>query len=268
MERALVTLTPPEAKRLIGKAVAVMDAVREAMREGTIVICLGTTNAFVVEELIGKKIEEKGNFAIGIITPRGTCVTSRKRRLKEVVLKNGEVTDFSLKDVLDQLGSKDVFIKGANAIDPFGNTGVFLGSQTGGTIGMSIGILLARGVKVIVPVSLEKLVPYPITDIIPRLGNRKLQYSMNLPVGMMSLPGEVVTEVESFNLLYGCECYPIGGGGINGAEGARCYLLEGESLKEAWEGILKIKGEKKVSADEEECKGCKMGCWRAIKDVT
>ncbi|MGQ9759998.1 MAG: hypothetical protein ACUVQ5_05475 [Candidatus Methanomethylicaceae archaeon] len=267
MERALITLTPSEAKRLIGKAVAVMEPVREALREGTIVICPGTTNTFVLEEVIGREIEEKGNFAIGIITPRGTCVTSHKSRLKEVVIKNGKVTDLSLKDVLDQLEPQDIFIKGANAIDPFGNAGVFLGSQTGGTIGMSLGVLLSRGVKVIVPVSLEKLVPYPITEVIPRVGNRSFRYSMNLPVGMMPIPGVVVTEVEAFNFLFGCECYPIGGGGINGGEGARCYLIEGEDLKEAWEGVLSIKGEAKVLVEEEECKGCSMACWRAIKDA-
>lgn len=261
MERALVTITPSEAKRLIGKAVASMEPVLNAMKKGIIVICLGTTNAFVAEEIIGKEIREKGKFAIGIITPRGTCVTDPSSRMKELVIRDGKVTELTMKDVLDELGPDDVFIKGANAIDPLGNAGVFLGSQTGGTLGMSIGILLSRGVKVIVPVSLEKLIPYPIADIIPKVGNRKFRYSMSLPVGMMPLPGEVVTEVEAFNILFGCECFPIGGGGINGGEGSRCYLLEGERLEEAWEGIMKIKGEAKVVAEEEDCKKCKMLCW-------
>ncbi|MGC8936490.1 MAG: hypothetical protein ACP5KV_03900 [Candidatus Methanomethylicaceae archaeon] len=113
----------------------------------------------------------------------------------------------------------------------------------------------------IVPVSLEKLIPYPIADIITKVGNRKFRYSMSLPVGMMPIPGEVVTEVEAFNILFGCECFPIGGGGINGGEGSRCYLLEGERLEEAWEDIIKIKGEAKVVAEEEDCKKCKMLCW-------
>ncbi|MGC8936491.1 MAG: hypothetical protein ACP5KV_03905 [Candidatus Methanomethylicaceae archaeon] len=145
MERALVTITPSEAKRLIGKAVASMEPVLNAMKKGIIVICLGTTNAFVAEEITGKEIREKGRFAIGIITPRGTCVTDPSSRMKELVIRNGKVTELTMKDVLDELGPDDVFIKGANAIDPFGNAGVFLGSQTGGTLGMSIGILLSRG---------------------------------------------------------------------------------------------------------------------------
>lgn len=58
MERALITLTPSEAKRLIGKAVAMMEPVRESLKKGTIVICLGTTNAYVVEEILGRRIEK------------------------------------------------------------------------------------------------------------------------------------------------------------------------------------------------------------------
>lgn len=268
MERALITLTPSEAKRLIGKAVAQMEPVREALREGIVVICLGTTNAFVAEEVIGKEVKEKGRFAIGIITPRGTCITSSKTRFKEIVIRKGNVTELPLKDVLGELGPNDVFIKGANAIDPFGNAGVFLGSQTGGTVGMSLGILLSRGVKVIVPVSLEKLIPCPIGEVIPRLGNRRFRYSMSLPVGMMPLPGEVVTEVEAINILFGCEGFPIGGGGVNDAEGSRCYLLEGEELSNAWEGISRIKGEPRIVVEEENCGECKMGCWRAVGSAT
>jgi hypothetical protein len=268
MERALITLTPSEAKRLIGKAVAMMEPVRESLKKGTIVICLGTTNAYVVEEILGRRIE-KGMFSIGVITPEGTCVSNSDYRLKEMVISKGKLTRLGLKDVVKELGPSDVFIKGANALDPWGNTGVYLGSATGGTMGMSIGVLLARGVKVIVPVSLEKFVPYAIPDLIPRLGNQRFLFSMNLPVGMMPIPGEVVTEIEAVNTLFGCECVPIGGGGIDGGEGSRCYLIEGDkgSVKEAWNGVMTIKGEKPVTVEVEDCKKCKMGCNRGLKSV-
>ena len=269
MERALITLTPSEAKRLIGKAVAMMEPVRESLKKGTIVICLGTTNAYVVEEILGKKIGERGMFSIGVITPEGTCVSDSDHRLKEMVISGGKVTRLGLKDVIKELGPSDVFIKGANALDLWGNAGVYLGSKTGGTMGMSIGVLLARGVKVIVPVSLEKFVPYAISDLVPRLGNQRFLFSMNLPVGMMPIPGEVVTEIEAVNALFGCECLPIGGTGINGGEGSRCYLIEGdkESVKEAWNGVMKIKGEKPVTVELEDCKSCKMGCKGGMNSV-
>lgn len=261
MEKALVTLTPSEAKRLIGKAVSKMDVVKKALDKGIVVIAPGTTNAFVAEEILGMKID-KGKFAIGIITSNGTCITRQRTRLKEIVIRDGKLTELSIKDVLDELGPEDVFIKGANAIDPFGNAGVFLGSPTGGTLGMSIGVLLARGVKIVIPASLEKLTPFPIEELARRLGNRKLKYSMKLPIGMMPLPGDVVTEVEAFRILFGCECIPVGGVGVNGE---RCYLLEGEDLEGVWKEISKIKGEPRIVVEEENCNECKLQCWKYSK---
>ncbi len=263
LERVLVTLTPSEAKRLIAKAVAAMKPVRKALREGIVVVCLGTTNAFVAEELTGDDLGRgKGRFAIGIVTPRGTCVSKAEGRLRELVIERGRATGLGLKDVLGRLGPSDVFIKGANAVDPWGNAGVYLGSETGGTVGLSIGTVLARGVRVIVPVSLEKLVPLPATDLVQTMGNMRFRRSMGMPVGMMPLPGEVVTEVEAVGILFGCCCIPAGGGGVSGAEGARCYVLEGsaEETEAAWEGIAALKGEPPVESEAEECGRCTAKC--------
>ncbi|MDD1776002.1 MAG: hypothetical protein LUP94_01450 [Candidatus Methanomethylicus sp.] len=268
MARALVALTPSEGKRLIGKAVARMEAVCNALSNGTVVICPGTTNAYVAEEIIGNSID-KGRFTIGVITPKGACVSKSKARLREIVLSKGKRVDLSLKEAVDGLGPRDAFIKGANAVDVFGNAGVYLGSSTGGTMGLSIGPVLARGVKMIIPVSLEKLVPYPIMDIAPRLGSQKLNAAMGLPFGMMPLPGEIVTEVEAINMLFGCECIPVGGGGVNGGEGSHCYLMEGDedSVKAAWESVCRIKGEAVTQVEIEECTLCKFNCQEKWKDV-
>jgi hypothetical protein len=269
MERVLITLTPSEAKRLIGKAVAMMEPVRESLKKGTIVICLGTTNAYVAEEILGRRMKERGMFSIGVITPEGTCVSDSDRRSKEIVISKGKLMNLGLKDVIKELGPSDVFIKGANALDPWGNAGVYLGSKTGGTMGMSIGVILARGVKVIIPVSLEKFIPYSVADLVPRLGNEKFLFSMNLPVGMMPILGEIVTEIEAMNTLFGCECLPIGGSGINGGEGSRCYLIEGDkrSVNDAWKGVMKIKGELPLTVKLEDCRKCKMECKRGMKSV-
>ena len=136
-------------------------------------------------------------------------------------------------------------------------------------MGASVGVVLARGVKMIVPVSLEKFIPYPIMDIVPRLGNERFSAAMNLPVGIMPMPGEIITEVEAINLLFGCECIPIGGGGVNGREGSRYYLVEGdrEAAKSAWEAITKMKGEAPLCVEVEGCEDCKIGCEKGWKDV-
>jgi hypothetical protein len=53
--------------------------------------------------------------------------------------------------------------------------------------------------------------------------------------------------------------------GINGGEGGKCYLLEGENLESAWKEVIKVKGESSVVAEEEDCKDCNMQCWRFAK---
>lgn len=257
MERILVTLTASEGKRIIAKAVARDESVIRAMEKGTVVVCPGTTNAYVLEELTGKRVEPKGRFAIGIVTPSGTCVTRAEGRMREAVLRCGVPAETSLKEAIGELGPEDVFIKGANAIDPTGNAGVYLGSETGGTMGMSIGTLLARGVNVVVPASLDKLVPFPIADIVPRIGNRRFRASMGLPIGMIPLPGKVITEIDAISSLFMCDCIPLGG-----SEGNRCYSIEGDegAVKEAWDFISSIKGEPAVSFEQEDCSCCRFKC--------
>jgi len=262
MERIFVTLTPSEGKRLIAKAVAAMEPIRAALKRGTIVVCLGTTNAFVLEEIAEIEIKDKGKFAIGVITGQMTCVSRSEDRMKEAVIREGKLTGLAMKDVIDELTPEDVFIKGANALDPWGTAGLFLGSPVGGTIGASIGVLMARGVKVIIPASLEKMVPYTIGEVAPRMGNKTYRAAMGMPVGMMPLSGEIVTEVEAINMLYGCEALPVGAGGIGGGEGSRCYVIEGngDDLKSAWVGISGMKGEARVTVELEKCAECRFKC--------
>lgn len=262
MDRIFVTLTPSEGKRLIAKAVATMEPLRGALKKGTVIVCLGTTNGFVLEEITGIKVQDKGKFSIGVITAKGTCVSRSKDRMKEVVLRDGKLTERSLKEVIDELGSKDVFIKGANALDPWGNAGVYLGSTVGGTMGASIGVLMSRGVKVIIPASIEKMIPYNIAEVASQMGNRTYRASIGMPVGLMPLSGEVVTEVEAINMLYGCEALPVGAGGIGGGEGSRCYVIGGskDDIKSAWNGISRIVGEARVNVKTEECAECKFRC--------
>ncbi len=54
--RALFVLTTSESKRLIGKAVARMERVQRAMEKGKILISHGSTNVYVIEEILGKEM--------------------------------------------------------------------------------------------------------------------------------------------------------------------------------------------------------------------
>jgi hypothetical protein len=57
--QALFTLTPSESKRLIAKAVAALPEVQEAREHGYLVIGRGSTNAYLIEELLGAPIANR-----------------------------------------------------------------------------------------------------------------------------------------------------------------------------------------------------------------
>ena len=57
--QALFTLTPAESKRLLGKAVVAMPEVQHAKNNGYLLVGRGSTNAFILEELLEKKIEKE-----------------------------------------------------------------------------------------------------------------------------------------------------------------------------------------------------------------
>ncbi|WXG46436.1 MAG: hypothetical protein WED05_07195 [Candidatus Atabeyarchaeum deiterrae] len=257
--RAVITLTPSESKRIIGKAVAKMELVNRALKEGSIVIGVGTTNSFVAEEITRKKID-KEHFSSGIIIPQGLGATSMSRRLNALLVRSGEVSSVKrneLPKVFDQLGSRDVFIKGANAVDHQHKAAVVTADPSGGTLGASAWKALnERGLNLVVPVGLEKTIPYSLTDLSKKLeaGRVNASKQMGLPVfRIMILPGEVVTEVDSFRILANVEATPIASGGIGGAEGAITLMLEGkqENVAKAWEIATKVKGEPPVKADPE-----------------
>ena len=248
---AEVSLTPAEGKRLIAKAIAQMDLIQIAKEEGIIVIATGTTNAYVVEELIGKEIKEKGLYTAGVVTEKGLKITDPKSRLDPYVIEKGQiktVKNNELSEYAAKMGPNDVFIKGANAIDPFGAAGILLNGVGGGTIGSVWGHLTANGVITIIPAGLEKLVPISLDGIVPRIGKNKIDIAMDLKCGMMVVQAAVITEMEAFKELFGIDVIQIGGGGIEGAEGCKIFLLDGpdDAVDSALKLVKKIKGEPKL----------------------
>lgn len=258
-------LTPSEGKRLIGRAIAQMDTVQNALKNGTIILATSTTTAYVLEELLGKKIEDKGMFTAGVVTAKGCCVTDLKGRYSHHVIEKGKITEMKtpeLPKVLARMGPEDVFIKGANAIDPLGSAAIFLGGKGGGTIGTSWGYITANGIKTIIAAGLEKLVPWPLTEVVSKTGIKTVGRSLGMAVGMMVVQGEVITEMEAFNRLTGVEAIPIGGGGIDGGEGSKIFLLEGDetSIKAAYDLVCAIKYEPPLKTKTRRCDQCDARC--------
>lgn len=227
MKKALFVLRTWESKRLIAKAVANLPEVKRAREEGYIVINPGSTNGYVAEELLERKIE-KERFMVGYIENGKLSINPQERRIPPIILYKGQPVEEPYDSVLDKLGKDDVMIKGANAIDFEGNVGIMLGNKVGGTIGKIIGPVVSRGVKLIIPVGLEKLIP-SVKLASSVLGIEELDYSDGLKIGMMPVAyGKVVTEIEAFFILANVEAFLVAKGGQNDSQGASVIAVWGE----------------------------------------
>lgn len=240
MKQIQITLTPPESKRIIAMGVKKLPVIQQAMKKGIILINLGTTNAYVAEELTGRKIDHF-RYAAGYIDGTATVVPQDKR-LPMIALKNGR--EVNAEGILNEMGAQDVVIKGANALDPQGIAGVMLANPAGGTTGNIVGPVMARGVNLVIPVGLEKCIPYSVIEISKRIGIQRCSKATGLPVGMAPLAGKVITEVEALSLLGAEDVFPIGAGGVEGGEGSVTFCVTGDKVDEIFELVQKVKEKK------------------------
>jgi hypothetical protein len=238
--RASVILNPTTAKRLIAQGVATHPLVVHALSEGTVVVTFGTTNGFVASELRGDPIDQ-GAFAAGVIDDRWN-VNVRLGEVPELVLKQGQEILPDKGEVLDSLTAGDVIIKGGNALDPYGTVGVLMAAVTGGTIGRYVPLALARGVDIVIPISVAKSVHTPIAVLAADLGSRRLDRSMGLPCGMFPLTGHVVTEIEALDLLFDVRATHVCSQGIGAGTGSVSLLLQGgaDAVQAAFERIQEL----------------------------
>ena len=109
--RALFTLTPAEAKRLIAKAVVKLPQVQEAYKNGRLAVVGGTTNAFVVEELLGIKLK-KENYTAGVITDGRPCVSDLPQMIKPYLFEHGKRVDTTIGEFVKRFTARDALIKG------------------------------------------------------------------------------------------------------------------------------------------------------------
>jgi hypothetical protein len=251
--RDLVVLTPAESRRLLAKAAVACPEFRHAHANGNVIIARGVTTAFICEELFGISLAVKANQTVGSVfhgltnanTGAPPCIwhVIRKGRAVDNADSNVEILDF---------GPEDVFIKGANAVDPDGNAGIFASNPKGGTIGMCWPILTARASHLLMPVGLEKLVP-SVPEASRHSGIFGFDRSTGLPVTVIPVTtGKVITEIQAFGLLAGVQAYHLGSGGIGGSEGAVILALEGDEarMKRAWDLVKAVKGEPPIKAPD------------------
>lgn len=246
---AMVVLTPSESKRLIAKGVLALPEVRGVLRKGLFVVSRGVTPSYIAEELLNTTLS-KENCAAGIIADGRLAVTVPEGRLGPWVFRDGKIAEVSAETALKEFTATDVSIKGANAIDPMGNAGVLVQSDSGGTIGSIWPLLSSRGSYLVQPVSLERLIP-SVIEASSKCGNRLFKRTMGAMVGFIPIVNSlVVTEIQALAALTGVSATHVASGGIGGSEGCVILALEGSenTVTRAYRLVESIKGEPPVPA--------------------
>ncbi|MCX7804865.1 MAG: hypothetical protein N3A38_06705 [Planctomycetota bacterium] len=222
MKKSIV-LTPAQSKRLIAKGVAARPDVLRAKEKGMLIVCTGTTNAYVVEEITGERIE-KTKYVTGHYRDRTRHQDVRmSSELPTVVYKGGKRADgVPVADAVKEMGPGDVVLKGANALNyERRQVAVMIGHPQGGTLASVLGCCVARRIHLIHPVGLEKSVPVDLD-----WAARHMRDDFEGPA-LWPSPGEIFTEIEAIAVLTGAKAYPVAAGGILGAEGCVVLLCEG-----------------------------------------
>lgn len=245
---ASIVLTVAQSKRLIGKAVAQMPAVKKALTEGIVAIGRGTTNGYIAEEILGHVIPKREYVAGRTLPPGVPWEKLGRGDYPDIVLKQGQqVENATVVGVVEQMGSGDVFIKGANAVNYAQQVaGVLVGHPMGGTVSV-YGALVSRKVHLIIPVGLEKLVYEDINSLSVASRDADIHPKSNV-VSLFPLTGTIVTEIEALEILCDVDAELLAAGGVMGAEGAVWLLLSGDqaSLDRALALYEQLKDERNI----------------------
>ena len=265
----LVSFTPSESKRLIGRAAASHPLVKSAMEKGNILISGGTTTGFFAEELLHEKMDIS-HFPCGVVTQGVLCQTPDDR-IRSIMIRKGipaahntEISDYEeLDSFIGEMGPGDIFVKGANAIDPEGNAGFFLAHPLGGSILKMLPKISAQGIPLIIPVGLEKLIPSVSEAKRHMRGYQEYSFTFGRGCGYVTIEnGVIIHEIAALELLTGVKAYHVGSGGVGGSEGAVSLVLEGTKEQEeaAADLIKEIKGQPAIPAWKKKCADCPFKC--------
>ncbi|MCE5265007.1 MAG: hypothetical protein LLG97_15930 [Deltaproteobacteria bacterium] len=267
--KAAFTLIPSESRRLIAKGVAAMREIKEASESGYTIICGGTTNGYVAQEILGTADIPPQKYTAGTICNRVLCTTDADRRTPfPIILYKGQRVDKTIPEALKDFHLKTVIIKGANAIDSTGKAGIISSGFDGGTMGATLGTAVSQGLKYIVPVGLEKFVA-SVEESCAWTGAKTLDYSMGADFGMFVVPNAVVvTELEALKILADVSSRHVASGGIGECAGAVVIVSEGteEQVKKAIALVEQVKGEPALPNFKGTCKTCRYKCIYADKD--
>lgn len=256
---AQIVLTPAESKKLIAKAVARLESVQQAAKQGIVALHPSSSTYFIVEEITGSK-PQTNYWVCGVVAPRGMCV-EMAMALSSTLTPHEEFTgpgdlqgtwiienrqlkgEEKLSSLLYRMKPSDVYVKGVNALDPEGNVGVLFGLE--GSMAYIQTAKKKRNFSIIYPAGLEKLIPVSVKQAAKEAQFTRYESGMGMPVGLYPCPaGVTITEVRAIEILSGALAIPIASGGLGGAEGAVTLVLKGnaDEVRNALDFVEQSKG--------------------------
>jgi hypothetical protein len=225
----LFFLTVAAGKGLIARGIARHPRVGRVLESGTLVIVAGTTNAFVAKEVLASLGEDAADFPFhwffrGVALPPGISPEAGEFPGDVVISKGIWRRGATIFDVVDDLGERDLIVKGANALNlPGRQVGVLVGHEKAGTMGVIAQAVVGRRVELLIPVGLEKRIYEDILTLSSRLNRSGFSGPKLFPA-----PGKVFTEIEAIRILTGAETELVAAGGAFGAEGGVWLGVEGD----------------------------------------
>ncbi len=227
MKSAQIFLTPNEGKKLIADALASLEAVQEAMREHTVVVLMGTTNAYLAKALLAQLGEtefDMRSFHRGITKPADVEMKVAAGSDDLVIEKGKVIPGKNIFDVAGTLTRDDMLFKGANAVHLASDTaGVLIGHPAGGTILACEQAAVGKRTTLIMPVGVEKRVELPISELASMVNDCDSEGLRLYPAS-----GTPYTELDALPDLFYVDAELIAAGGICGSEGGCWFQCEGE----------------------------------------
>jgi len=283
--KAQIVLTPTESKKLIAKAILRLKEVQSALEKGIIVLHPSSSTVFLYKEILDRW--PQGAWVCGVIVQRGLCLSREGLGMVAArglgkpdprqfplswFLKDGVLQEQTpLGDILDEMKAKDVYIKGANALDIQGNVGVLYSNPGGGggTIGKVIGAQRKKGFHLLLPIGFEKLIPVSIAIGRQKAGHQKVDRAMGLPCGLIRVRGRKIDEIDAFEILSGTQATPIAAGGLGGAEGSIVLVLHGTDgeIQSALEVTQTVKGAQLPALNLLDCDSCTHPTCHLVRDT-
>lgn len=224
-------ITPVMGKRLIGKGMAQHPQVQDILEKGTLVIIAGTTNGYVAEEILGALGQVEGftrvGFRRGVTAGPGGKLADAAFPGDVVIVDGVWQKGKTIFDAAGDLDAGDIVLKGANALDPYGQAAVQIAATDSGTVHAALSAVYGRRARLIIPVGVEKRVFDDVVELAKVINAPEASGPRLYPIF-----GEVFTELDAIELLTGAYAQLIAAGGIYGAEGSAWVVVSGSDEQE------------------------------------